>query len=336
MYRTALTVIIGACVLVSGPAQKQAGPSIEGHESKLSLAKPFQIGTIAVVPIISRSPLAEHKYITLAEASRLGLVEVVEVPGRETVNTLEVRNKSHLPLILFAGELLLGGKQDRIVAKDTVVPPRNKRPVPVFCVEHGRWSGRGMSFSQGHGFVPDHVRQTASQTSSQSAVWGAVSTTNAAAGAASSTGSIQATLNDPKVKKAVEELAKKLAAAFEGSKNAVGVICWLNGEVFSADIFANPALFAASRDMLLQSYCVDAQLIKGPKKTPVNMKECRKFLNDIVAARRELSERGMTGALYRIKDGKVAGYEFGRSGFGGGFGGGGFGHGSYKQGGGGG
>ncbi len=324
MYKVVLALAVAASVVVAA-------------EAKLTLGKPLQIGTIAVVPIISQSPLGDHKYITLTEASRLGVVEIVEVPGRETVNTLEVRNKSHLPLILFAGELLLGGKQDRIVAKDTVVPPKTERPVPVFCVEHGRWSGRGMSFSPGGGFVPDQVRQTASQTSSQSAVWVEVERANKAAGATSSTGSIQATLNDPKVKRAVEELAKKLRGAFVGSKNAVGVICWLNGEILSADIFANPALFTASRDMLLRSYCVDAQLIKETKNTPVDMKECREFLHDIMVARRVLSERGTNGALYRIRDGKVVGYEFGRGGFSGGFGGGGaFGHGSYKQGGGGG
>jgi hypothetical protein len=114
----------------------------------------------------------------------------------------------------------------------------------------------------------------------------------------------------------------------------VGAICWLDGRVHSADLFASSPLFAASRSKLLRSYCTDAELRAAPKKTPVDLRACQEFLDAIVKSRRELAERGAYETRFKIKDGKVTGYEAGRPGFGGGLGGGigGFGHGSYRPG----
>ena len=58
------------------------------------------------------------------------------------VNSLTLANRAKLPLFLLSGEVVIGGKQDRIIGKNTVVAPRTTETVPVFCVEHGRWSGR--------------------------------------------------------------------------------------------------------------------------------------------------------------------------------------------------
>ncbi len=322
---TLLAAVIGA---VQAPAVRpEATP-------RFTLGRPTQAGVVAVVPILVDLPLSQDKYLTLSQAIKEGLVEVVEIPGREQVNSLEVRNRAGLPLMLFAGELLLGGKQDRIVAKDTIVPKGESQQVPVFCVEHGRWRGGKMSFESRDELVPDAVRWTAVREKSQKRVWDRVAEVNAAGGASTSTGTVQALLRDPQTAQAVEETAVKLGRAFERTPGAVGVICWLNGEIHSADLFANAGLFAASRDKLLRSYAVDSRLVKNPRSAPIDLKACSTFLEDIVKSRRTLSERGQFDALFEIRDGKVSGYESGARGFrglgGGGMGG--FGHGSYKPG----
>jgi hypothetical protein len=301
---------------------------------RLSLGRPSESGFVAVVPILVDIPISHDKYITLSEAIKQGLVEVVEIPGKEEVNSLEVRNRSDLPLILFAGELLLGGKQDRIVGKDTIVPKKDSRKVPVFCVEHGRWRGGKMSFEAHDAIVPDSVRWAAVREKSQKRVWDRVSEANALGGASSGTGTVQALLRDPRTVQAIKDTTARLRKAFDGARGAVGVICWLNGEIHSADLFANAPLFAASRDKLLQSYAVDARLLKNPRSVPINLKACSEFLDDIVKSRRTLSDQGQFDALFEIKNGKVTGYEAGARGFGGlgGGGMGGFGHGSYKPG----
>lgn len=304
---------------------------------KLSLGHPAQIGTLAIVPIESTLPLAQDQYLTLAQAMKLGVVEIIEVPGQEQVNSLEVRNRSKLPILLFAGELLLGGKQDRIVAKDSIVPGNERRDVPVFCVEHGRWTGTP-TFSSGNTFVNDSVRQVALSTGNQSAVWSNVASTNGMVMASPSTGTIRGTLNDPKVKAASDKLYSQISSSFKPTAKTVGVICWINGKILSADVFANPALFGGSREKLFRSYTVDVQLVQQPKSVPVDLKKCTAFLAAIVSARRNVAEQSAYGATYRVQGAKVTGYESGRAGFGGGLGGppaagaggGGFGHGTYK------
>jgi hypothetical protein len=55
-----------------------------------------------------------------------------------SVNQLVLINRSKRPLLLLAGELVSGGKQDRIIGKDRLVPAGSEPlPLDVFCVEHG-------------------------------------------------------------------------------------------------------------------------------------------------------------------------------------------------------
>ena len=73
----------------------------------------------------------------------------IEVPFRQTgagadVNKLMVLNTSGKPLYLMPGEVISGGNQDRTIGQEIVIDSSDKAvPIDVFCVEHGRWGGRG-------------------------------------------------------------------------------------------------------------------------------------------------------------------------------------------------
>jgi hypothetical protein len=56
------------------------------------------------------------------------------------VNRLVLVNNSKRPLLLLAGEIVAGGKQDRVIGMDRIVPSESD-PIDlnVFCVEPGRW-----------------------------------------------------------------------------------------------------------------------------------------------------------------------------------------------------
>jgi hypothetical protein len=62
--------------------------------------------------------------------------------GGARVNQLALINNSDRPLLLLAGEIVTGGKQDRVVGRDRIIPAHNE-PVAldVFCVEPHRWTG---------------------------------------------------------------------------------------------------------------------------------------------------------------------------------------------------
>ena len=68
------------------------------------------------------------------------------------VNRLVLVNNSDRPLILLAGEIVTGGKQDRVVGKDRIVPPKSDPiDLAVFCVEPGRWVATKSDFGS---FIP--------------------------------------------------------------------------------------------------------------------------------------------------------------------------------------
>jgi hypothetical protein len=106
--------------------------------------------------VVAPKSYATGEFLTLDEGLRSGEVVVTEygnVRGlvrrgpapavrRESaeVNRLVLINNSKRPLLLLAGEIVAGGKQDRVIGKDRIVPAESD-PVDlsVFCVEPGRW-----------------------------------------------------------------------------------------------------------------------------------------------------------------------------------------------------
>src|SRR5580704_3788017 len=157
---------------------------------------------ITIFPVVSSSGYDTSAFLTLEDGLSSGEITVRE-QGAETlirnrqgerpvpqaynsgpaVNQLVLINHSKRPLLLLAGELVSGGKQDRIIAKDRIVAPgADPLPLDVFCVEHGRWSS-GSQFSAGNLMVHPSVRERAAFDRQQSEVWSAVrSGTTSAAG----------------------------------------------------------------------------------------------------------------------------------------------------------
>jgi hypothetical protein len=196
----AAIVIAAACM--SAPLTRVAAKPIEGpNGSGYRVLKPIQSGDLTLFPVVGGDgkAVANDPFLTLDEGLRSGEVEVTEagnvrglVRSRgaapaayrgDQVNTLVLVNHSSRPLLLLAGEIVTGGKQDRIVASDRIVPA-DADPVDlsVFCVEHGRWTESSATFgvtakSPAKSFmVQPQVRQQAMVAKSQQQVWDSVST----------------------------------------------------------------------------------------------------------------------------------------------------------------
>ena len=92
------------------------------------------------------SPDGKLDYSTLDEAQAAGLLEVGEVTEGGSVPQLFVHNKGDRPVFLMAGEQLAGGKQNRVLNASILVAAKANLPIPVSCVEHGRWGYRSRHF----------------------------------------------------------------------------------------------------------------------------------------------------------------------------------------------
>ena len=150
-------------------AAKPAGAKPAAAASgELIVGEPIRYANLTIFPLTSRTPKTENRFTTLDEGLKAGTVTVMEIgsqgstengpPVAQTgngprqfaqsagadVNHLALVNKSGKPLYLMPGEIIVGGQQDRTIAQEYVIPP-GKKPttIEVFCVEHGRWVGRG-------------------------------------------------------------------------------------------------------------------------------------------------------------------------------------------------
>jgi hypothetical protein len=339
-----------AAVLASGGPLPQKG----GAEN-WRLLEPVTYENMAVFPVVSGHTSETSGFLTLDEALASGDAVVTErgsdmirrtrdgrpVPITDqyqsgaSVNQLVLVNRGKKPVILLAGELVSGGKQDRIIGKDRIVPVgAEPLPLDVFCVEHGRWSS-GSTFKQAQIMVHPSVREKAAVDQNQSNVWAAVrSGTTSRSGSAGTGSGVGAGRNTAmaapqisadaiggvmgttaptqsyskvyaesrmgqSVDAFAEEVQRRFARATEGLKGeqVVGVVIAYGGEVAWSDIFASPALFERYWPKLLRSYAVEAMARPGTKEQ-ASLADARDFLRPLEGTEKIESDPG----VYRWKE----------------------------------
>jgi hypothetical protein len=161
LFVTVLTLLALASTLCLRLRLAHAGQ--EFSDSGLKVLEPIRNGSLTVFPVVASKSYPTGEFLTLDEGLRSGDVVVTEygnVRGlirrhntppiqhdSAEVNRLVLINNSKRPLLLLAGEIVAGGKQDRVIGKDRIVPPESD-PVDlsVFCVEPGRWVATSANF----------------------------------------------------------------------------------------------------------------------------------------------------------------------------------------------
>ena len=164
-------------------------------ETTIQLGEPVEHRGIVVAPLFPRrTPVAE--YATLEDALPLGL-RIDEVSEAGVVPELAVTNPPDANVLLYDGEELLGAKQNRILNITVLVAAQSTTPIPVSCVEEGRWSRRSASFASApHAAYPELRRRKAHRLAAeplargvaQSEVWDEVRAKSARIGVHSPTG----------------------------------------------------------------------------------------------------------------------------------------------------
>ena len=102
----------------------------------LHVGKGIRYGNLTWFPVWTDAPVIERNYRTASKTQ----LKVSELQNAQ-VPLLEVENSEDLPLVLFEGTILEGGRQDRALIRSLVVEANAKREIPVACVEQRRWHG---------------------------------------------------------------------------------------------------------------------------------------------------------------------------------------------------
>ena len=307
MERSALWTVVGSLFSISSLGMLGFlwnAPSTPANpakpESDWRLLGPVTYENMTLFPVVASTEADTGAFVTLDEGLASGEVVVREqgsdgmarsrdgrvIPDYSSgasVNQLVLVNRGKRPVLLLAGELVSGGKQDRIIGKDRIVPVgAEPLPLDVFCVEHGRWSS-GANFAAAKTIVHPSVREQAAVAQDQGRVWNAVrgGTTArpvpAAPPAALSSDALAETVardaptqsyariyDSKRVSDSadnfVEEIRRRFAKETSGLKgeHLVGVIVAYGGEVAWSDIFASSKLFRDYWPKLLRSYAIEA------------------------------------------------------------------------------
>lgn len=326
--------------------QQDAGAGEVSQASGYKVLEPIAHGNLTVFPVVAAKSYPTGEFLTLDEGLRSGEVVVTEAgnvqglirrhpgpairPDGAQVNRLVLVNNSKRPLLLLAGEIVSGGKQDRVIGKDRIVPAESD-PVDlsVFCVEPGRWVATSEHFGASeamyggavggslHSPAPmaimaqPSVRAKAMGDKNQQEVWDAVNaqkeqvtvevgaTAPAVATEMAQVSSYAKVNENQEVKKRVDAIAKPIEQNYQSvirqlhERNAVGVVVAVNGRIIWADIFASTDLLEKYWPKLVRSYASEAVVTRA-KEVEVTVSRAQAFLADMEGRRETIeSEPGI-------------------------------------------
>jgi hypothetical protein len=250
--------------------------------------------------------------VTLQEALAKSSVKVDETG---TVNELTLENLGAEEVFVQAGDIVKGGRQDRVLSVDLLLPPRSGRvSIAAFCVEHGRWSGRAnedaASFSSASSAMPSQEAKLAMRAyaaaaadptaaragarsaaadvgQSQQTIWSTVKkvqdrlahSVGAPVAAPASPSSLQLSLENQDLKQAQAAYIKALGEAGEAGADVVGYVYAINGKINGGDVYASNALFRKMWRKQLGANVTEAISRKDAASTaPPSVKEVQAFL----------------------------------------------------------
>ena len=234
-----------------------------------------------VLPGLGRH--AQHPALFTGSAAQLN---VAELPT-PTVNRLRVTNRGTTAALLTEGELLEGGQQHRIVARDVLVGAGQSLDIEALCVEQGRWSG-GREHRHGGRRAPFHIqaglhasniagaisrtsRSGSPKGARQGEVWQRVQRYEGLR-TRSNTGSLLEHLDAPAPSGRLE-----LPNLIDGQR---GVIVGLGGHELSMELFGSHALLRSHYRPMMESMVLDLHLFGRSSSQPVTAQDAR----DLVVA----------------------------------------------------
>jgi tetratricopeptide (TPR) repeat protein len=247
-------------------SQEYTGPREEDVRQLLSgirIAEAIESNGVQVFGLYWDPPKSAD-YATLDDALSGGIMEITEIGEQGTVPALHVVNRSDGSVLLTAGEQLVGAKQNRVLNASFMIGAHRQMPVPVTCVEQGRWAYRSRSFSTSG--TSSHValrmmmskhahasyRLEGRPESDQVAVWMEVNRKLRAHDSESPSHALHEAYEsqEPRLKEAFDHLAP--GEGWSGAVFAFG------GSIIGLDLFDKPSTLSKLWPKLVRAYAIDA------------------------------------------------------------------------------
>jgi hypothetical protein len=244
----------------------------------LKLGETQTYENMTVIPII----IQDNKYIefmSIKEAEELKLIEIVET---DTVNQLEVVNKSDKQVLIPFGMTVHGGKQDRTIWEPILLPvgsrgkffnqnPKNvsqKYKIPAKCIEQSRWNyTKGRGFKSSNMRLHPNVAYEAISAAGQGAVWGEIQSHRTEMNYGMKVAPTQSYLE---MTKNTEKQTDDMIRNFKHTKNQCGIAVFINGEFIGIEFYANSKAWKSMSKDILKAFSIEALRFKDkPHKTGI-------------------------------------------------------------------
>jgi|GEM_PF-910536 len=239
-----------------GSEKRAAQPVGAGALPNLHVGRGIRYGNLTWFPIFTDAPVAPRKYVTVANATQVAVVE----QASPSVGHLQVKNDAASAVLLFEGTLLEGGWQHRALTHTVWVEANSVTEIPVVCVEAGRWNGVNTQ-RFGNKSAPARVRRamrgikleadgSAVQASAnQSEVWSEVRNFASVTAKQHHTESLVEIKNELEAEIAQRNLEKPLP--LYGQR---GVLVAVAGKPLALEVFDHPDTLAERLEGILDAY----------------------------------------------------------------------------------
>jgi hypothetical protein len=244
--------------------------------------------------------------LSLSQAIQQGVATVTErgTASTENVHWLRINNHSDKSLFVSSGEVISGGRQDRMVARDTILSPSIKdQYVPVMCVEEGRWSEKEKKFAYGN-FANPYLRKVLDESKNQVLIWKEIG--NQLGQLDNRKNKTLAYLShtmDKKMMMIGDEYLNYFKEKFKGDSSILGFVSVSGNRVIGCDIFAWTDLFYNQLEPLLRGYIDGAIYFGAPVSLP--NEPVKEYMDKILTDEKSQEDFvGKNGKLFK-QDGKV-------------------------------
>lgn len=220
---------------------------------------------LKIIPVKRMEPCSPEddslsgSFLTLKRGMRKGDIILKERGNYmvDNINVLLIENKSNQNLHIKSGEIVIGGYQDRVFAKDTILPPSSTPyTVPVYCIEENRWSKYAKRFGYG-GNTSSGLQWLIDSSASQTIIWNEIRKWVKESNEPSS--SFATVFNNRKMSDTLKDYLNFFLENLQKTdSNTVGIIASTGEKVLGADVLISPSLFYQVLTNLLEKYCLEA------------------------------------------------------------------------------
>lgn len=239
----------------------------------------WQYKNLKVIPIRIKkgagNPLLSQPFsnniISLSEALNKGIATISErgTASTENVHWLRINNNSDSAIYVGSGEIISGGRQDRMIMKDTILQPTHRdQYMQVMCVEEERWSDKEKKFTYGN-FANNHLRKVLDENKNQVLIWHEIGSQLDGGGIKNNTMAYLSRNMDKKILGIGDEYFNFFDQKIRHSDTTiVGFVCVSGDRIIGSDIYAGTNLFYGQEAPLLRGYIDDAVFYGAPVSLP--------------------------------------------------------------------